>query len=180
VSSAALGRPIVISGNLRKCKYIIHDAAKERLWEFSLPDVLSLPRGVPGASRVFAGITVYAVAGVCGVCAPKEEEMKTIVESGGGSWVTSLNKKNKTTLSRLLIIVPPPAEQPTNAKSTKRSSGDRRVVLNSSEVAALRSSELSKDRSNNKLKVYFPELLFLACLRQRIDFNHNFEEYDDN
>ncbi len=158
--SAAAGHPLVVSS-----KYFVRDRVKEKLWGFCLADTLVVARG-KGRGRaegeeeghrtlVFAEYVVYATAGVCGKYAPPGEDMKSIVESGGGVWVSSLDA-----LKSLL------AERPElKAKVLLISAADviKKVTAVEKKISA----------SGAGRGIYSPELLFLAVLRQRLDLNDN-------
>lgn len=147
--------------------YQIRDLAGEARWGFRLKDTLALTRG----GTLFAGRKFLITEEVCGNGAPKWQEMKDIIESGGGSLLTEL-----------------PAGSAGNAR--KRSgpnsavNGDAAITLISSEayVTQQRSSK-KPSKSWSALvdaakaaagvliapAVYSPEYLFTGILRQRLD-----------
>jgi hypothetical protein len=97
-------------------KYLIKDEEKEILWNFHLISTLSeihfsthfetkssSSSSSASASsaimlhrnedqKVFHGYSFFITAGVCGVTAPLEEDMIQIVQSGGGTWLTTITE----------------------------------------------------------------------------------------
>ena len=139
VASAAQGRALPITKN---SKYILHDAAKEKLWDFDLKRTLTIPRGPPG---IFYGLSVWVTPGVCGVKAPKEDELRAIVCSGGGLWLEEI----------------PSASQPC-------------IVVSSVDALPNVDGEILRRAGAGSGKgVYSLEFLFRAILRQEIRFEED-------
>lgn len=160
VDSAKRGSPIPITDY--SSKYIVRDKVKEELWKFDLSCTLSLPRG-----NVFAGVSFYITSGVCGVKAPSEEEMKVIIMTGGGRYLTSIEE--------LLALAA--EEKPISNNSI----GVARIVVIST-VDALRADHslytdiarlLNNIRTNDHgmINLCNPDFIFLAVLRQVLSFD---------
>jgi hypothetical protein len=163
-------------------RYLVQDRAKERQWGFSLVDTLAtihcscieeeeedeqvlVRRRVRG--HVFEGHAVYVTKGVCGVTAPSGEEMQAIVESGGGLWVESaadFKKRNNKSISRgdplVLLLI---SHTDVAHKELKASS------MANKEAKELWEMSLQSGAQG----IYSTELLFLACLRQRLQLDED-------
>lgn len=83
-ASALQSTPTSYEKALSKSKYLVQDREKEELWGFRLVETLTRLRFAQSPSNVFGGIVVYVTKGVCGVSAPSEEDLQSIVVSGGG------------------------------------------------------------------------------------------------
>lgn len=137
--SAKKGTPLPVT---KASKFLIKDAAKEKLWGFELSRTLALPRGA-GHDGVFEGLVVLVTPGVCGVRSPKEEDFAAIVTSGGGRWLT------------------PSMEAPEDA--------ERLLVVSSAEVAPTVPRALVEAASRGPGRgLYSTEAVFLAVLRQEL------------
>jgi hypothetical protein len=138
--SAAKGCPLPVTV-AKGSKFLLRDAAKEKLWGFELWRTLSLPRG-PGHRGVFTGMSILVTPGVCGVRAPKEDELRAIIASGGGD------------------MLGPSLSIPADVDC---------LVVSSAEVAPTLSMELIEKASRGSGQgVYSMELIFLAVLRQAV------------
>lgn len=148
--SAKLGRPLPLllgtSGDENK-KYIVHDQSKERQWNFHLYSTLQQSRS--HVSTIFSQLTIYITKGVCGNNAPKADEMKNIVLSGGGIWSTKLP-----------------------GKKSQASDSAKPIVISSGDVAnkEITSSVMDYARTGPGKGIYSIEFLFLAILRFQVDY----------
>jgi hypothetical protein len=190
--SAKAGKPVAIT-DLASSPYIVTDAAREHQWGFRLSDTLALPRGPRSGSNgrlVFADLLFYFTPAVFkSDRVPPQADMRAVVESGGGTWLESLPKasssssgKKKGTasvvdLTSLLIIVLPPSLRD-SAPPAKRSKGSdtssASSLLSEEELVCLRQSSVARDSRGRSL-VFYPEMILIACLRQRLDLNENSE-----
>jgi hypothetical protein len=134
--SAAKGRPLPLD---YKSKFIVRDAEKEKLWNFDMSRTLALSRGQEHRG-VFAGLTFMVTPGVCGIRAPKDEDMEAIVRSGGG------------TLMSPCLFLPPDVL-------------DCFVVSSIDVVNSLTQELVSRARGG---RVHSIELIFLGVLRQEL------------
>ena len=164
--SAKKGAPLPISS--LKSKYIVRDRKKEALWGFSMEATLSVPRGPRGrGSAVFQGYGFcYQVEGVTEEKVPSEAEMRPIVESGGGQWLASTDWEAEGGLSAPMVIV-------TCQEAVKKAKPPFARLL-----AAARDEQTVGGKDKEGLEgagkrimgVFGIDLVFLAVLRQQIDF----------
>ncbi|CAN0399441.1 unnamed protein product, partial [Discosporangium mesarthrocarpum] len=82
-------------------------------------------------------------------CPPKED-LRMVVESAGGTWLSTIPKGGVEDPSSLLVISHPDA---LNAKGAKGTRAKREAAL------------------GRGGKAYLPEMLFLSVLRQRLDWS---------
>jgi hypothetical protein len=161
--------------------YIVHDAEKEKLWKFSLAATLAIPRHQPGERKLFDGLCFFCTKGVCGETAPPADELCAIIESGGGVWLTSLEDWLE---HHAQAKGASPAGKggkgkagAVGASGNDVQSSPALVVLTHQNVMK---KEVTKKVSDAVAKcnapaagVYSMELVFLACLRQKIDFDES-------
>ena len=139
VESAAKGMPLPLSLS-KNCSFLLRDVAKEKQWGFEMWRTLSKSRG-SGQQGVFAGMNILVTPGVLGVKAPKEDEMRAIVTSGGG-----------TLLKPSLTFPREPC-----------------YVVSSAEIAPTLSAAFAKKASRDPGRgIYSLEFIFLAVLRQEV------------
>jgi hypothetical protein len=168
--------------------YVVHDAEKEKLWKFSLAATLAMPRNQPGERKLFEGLCFFCTKGVCGETAPPADELCAIIESGGGVWLTSLEDWLE---HHAQVKGASPAGK---GASSSRSGGKGKAgavgasgndVQGSPALVVLTHPNVMKKEVTKKVSdavakcnapaagVYSMELVFLACLRQRIDFDES-------
>lgn len=169
--SAKLGRPIPLllneendgdgggdDENTSK-KYIVHDSNKERQWNFQLYATLQQSRRRAGS--LLSQLSIYITKGVCGNNAPKADEMKNIILSGGGIWLSKLpGKRNQIYDSSM------------DETSSSTSMSVKPIVISSSEVAnkEVTSSVMEFAKTGRGKGIYSIEFLFLAILRYHVDY----------
>jgi hypothetical protein len=168
--------------------YIVHDAEKEKLWKFSLAATLAIPRHQPGERKLFEGLCFFCTKGVCGETAPPADELCAIIESGGGVWLTSLEDWLE---HHAQVKGASPAGK---GGSSSKSGGKGKAgavgasgndVQSSPALVVLTHPNVKKNEVTKKVSdavakcnapaagVYSMELVFLACLRQRMDFDES-------
>jgi hypothetical protein len=160
----------------------VHDAEKEKLWNFNMAVTLAIPRSAPGSRKLFEGFCFFCTKGVCGETAPPADELCAIIESGGGVWLTSLEDWTDNYSSGSAAVEAKGAKaSKKGGKSTAEQTGAEAahalVVLTHPNVMK---KELNKKLCDALVKctlpgsgVYSMELVFLACLRQRLDFEES-------
>jgi hypothetical protein len=168
--------------------YIVHDAEKEKLWKFSLAATLAIPRHQPGERKLFEGLCFFCTKGVCGETAPPADELCAIIESGGGVWLTSLE-------DWLEHHAQAKGASPAGKGGSSSKSGGKgkagavgasgNDVQSSPALVVLTHPNVMKKEVTKKVSdavakcnapaagVYSMELVFLACLRQRMDFDES-------
>jgi len=144
---------------LQASPYIVQDAEKEKLWGFSMTTTLAIPRHTD-AVKLFDKMCFFCTKGVCGETAPPADELSTIIQSGGGVWLNSLEEwgeygggKAKTKADRdmhSLVVI-------SHANVVKKE-------VNKKVMDAISKGEPSTSG------VYSIELVFQACLKQRVEF----------
>jgi hypothetical protein len=167
--------------------YIVHDAEKEKLWNFNMAVTLAIPRNAPGSRKLFEGFCFFCTKGVCGEMAPPADELCAIIESGGGAWLTSLEDWTENYSSGATA-----GDGKGDAKGAKAGKKGKAAVEQGAAGAGeahalvvLTHPNVMKKELNKKLcdaldkcavpgtGVYSMELVFLACLRQRLDFEES-------
>jgi hypothetical protein len=160
IDSSAQQKPIEIK-NLQTCKYIIKNKEKEKLWGFNLIETLTKKRGKYADKKIFDNFLVFIADNVCGKLAPSLEEMKSIVESGGGkllekmSEIPSLNELKGN--GKLFYFI----SHETIASKTVLKKPIKDIVQFNVENNCICGGR----------NVYSIEFLFLAVLRQKVDHN---------
>lgn len=136
---------------LQSSPYLVQDADKEKLWGFSMATTLSIPRN-PAGAKLFDKMCFFCTKGVCGETAPPADEMATIILSGGGIWLNSLDEWSQyvDTGAHALVVI-------SHASVMKK------------EINKKVNDAISKGRAHGS-GVYSIELVFLACLKQRVEF----------
>jgi pSer/pThr/pTyr-binding forkhead associated (FHA) protein len=150
--SAKAGQPIDIDLNsARGRSYIVVDKAKEKLWGFSMISTLQTISQGMCCGNVFANYLFFITKGVCESVAPPSVEMRAIIESGGGQWLDSINQ----------------------LKSNSGLKSENLLVISEQSVAKreLNKTVLTAAKNGAGKGVYTIELIFLACLKQRIDLD---------
>ena len=133
--------------NSYQSKYIARDKVKESQWGFDMSVTLMKPRGDPDYQRIFNNLSIYVTDGICGKSAPPVEELKAIIESGGGKLLTSLPKeKPNTNMYEKLMII----------------SDSQHLSSLSSSVKKAASKSIGEG-------IYSIEIIFLSVLRQSLD-----------
>jgi hypothetical protein len=174
--SARAKGPVPI--DLTTSKYVVRDRAKERLWDFELARTLQLPRGVLSAEvdkLIFTGYYFYVSKGVCGIVAPAEEEFRDIIESGGGCWMKSVAVSVRPTFYNYLAEEGAPNDGVIAAKLTvspyksSNHKGQLIVITTADNVGKLTTAEKAAGKAG--VGIYSPELVFRACLRQKLEFD---------
>lgn len=168
---------------LASSPYVVQDAEKEKLWGFSMASTLALPRNAPGAVKLFDRLCFFCTKGVCGETAPPADELRTIIESGGGVWLSSLDEWAAYTGDA------PATGKSSAGKAKSKSKTPAAEMEDSSEGAPAHAlvvlshpSVVKKEITKKVLEavargvapasgVYSMELVFLACLKQRVDFD---------
>lgn len=143
--SSKAGKPIAIK-SLDSSKYIIRDKEKEKLWGFSMPNTLSKSRGAGASVGVFSNISVFLTSKICGTTAPPLDQMREIIESGQGKLVDRLIAS--TGDSQQLVI-----------------------VSNEAGLSELTDEEWVASQNGLGRGIYGIDFLFVAVLRQEIDFS---------
>ena len=154
--------PIDVNGGRgSNVKYLVKDTIKEKKWQFSMIQTLKMPRGMANGGRgnLFKGLSFFITKGVCGQGAPPDTEMKGVIESGNGQWLTSLPGASGASIKRK------------NATGDKSANG--LVVISSAAVAAKEVSKaVQKIAATGAGKgIYSIEFVFLAILRQNVNFD---------
>mmetsp|Transcript_31404 Transcript_31404/g.31945 ORF Transcript_31404/g.31945 Transcript_31404/m.31945 type:complete len:220 (+) Transcript_31404:291-950(+) len=142
--SFALGDAIPI--NTLNSLYIVRDPEKEKLWGFNMMTTLSSVRG-PHVSGVFHDIAVYVPEAVFGEKFPPKDQMRQIIQCGGGRLIDQLSECNTAVLKKIVVV------------SVEGC------------VERLSPEEWEAAKGGPGCGVYSAEFIFLATLRQRIDFN---------
>ena len=168
--------------------YIVNDTDKEKLWNFSMAGTLAIPRSAVGAEReqLFQGLCFFCTKGVCGETAPPADELCAIIESGGGVWLTSLEEWNSLYGGAATAAAGNATGKGKKGKSARNATDDGEnsiVESQSRSLIVLTHSAVMKKEVNKKVLdalaksgsphsgVYSMELVFLACLRQKVDFD---------
>jgi hypothetical protein len=139
--------------------YTVRPAEKEREWGFTMPASLAAAQS---GRRVLDGCHVYVTSGVCGVKenkVPPADELKAIVESGGGVWVETAAAWKKLVSAA--------------GRAGARAGGQ--LLLITTEIAMAASAPVSAlvaaGVASGRLaggRAFRPEVLFLAAMRQRL------------
>jgi hypothetical protein len=192
--SVKIGKPIPLTSASALQKYIAKDTKKEKLWGFQLKSTLSMPRG-----HVFQNVNLFVIEGVCGVCAPCAEDMKEIIVSGGGTWITDWSTISTTNNSSSCsgsgtTQVKKKARSETSIKMSKSDSSAATlaandesplinknnntvtVIISSEEVTkTLKSTNrvLFEFLSTNSFCMHSPEFVFSAVFRQILNFKEH-------
>jgi hypothetical protein len=168
---------------LRTSPYIVQDAEKEKLWGFSMASTLAIPRNNSGP-RLFERLCFFCTKGVCGETAPPADEMRAIIESGGGQWLESLDEWNALTTASS------GSNSSSSSSSTKVTKGKTSKGPQETEEGAghvpglvvISHASVVKKEVNKKVVeavgkgdpnisgVCTIEFVFLACLKQQVDF----------
>ena len=163
----------VLLQQIRASPYVVQDAEKEKLWGFSMATTLAIPRNTPGAVKLFDQMCFFCTKGVCGETAPPADELRAIIESGGGHWLANLDEWNQYASAS--------TSSTGTAKSAKNSAKDATDGA-ANTLAVISHPTVVKKEVNKKVLeaiskgdpatsgVYSIELVFLACLKQRVEF----------
>ena len=145
---------------LQASPYIVQDADKEKLWGFSMATTLAIPRNTH-AVKLFEKMCFFCTKGVCGETAPPADELSTIIQSGGGVWLNSLDEW---------------AEYSSGGKGKSKADGEVHslVVISHANVVKKEVNKKVLDAISKgdpeTSGVYSIELVFQACLKQRVEF----------
>lgn len=161
-----------LSQQLLASPYIVKDAEKEKLWGFSMATTLSIPRNVPTATQLFDKMSFFCTKGVCGETAPPADELRAIIESGGGHWLASLDEWGQHASGSAKSAKAKPA-----ATGDSATDGEVHTLVVISHPTVVK-KEVTKKVNEAISKgdfatsgVYSIELVFLACLKQRVEFD---------
>ncbi len=142
------------------------------LWGFSLQHTLQHLKAQADGAGVFSGLSIGLTQLVfdCESKIPPQEELRRIVETGGGKFIPSLD---------LSTSKAPSKRQRDGASAETVTAGLPLIIISS--VGALATT--GKKEKNSLLSlaktggpgigIYDVEFLFLAILRQRIDYQNN-------
>ena len=139
--SAAKGRAIALTPSALR-KYVANDAPKEKLWGSTILNTIMKPRN----GLLFRDIGFIITHGVCGNRAPPEPDMRLIIYSGGGRFLSVDDSVD----------------------------GDKSIIViaNDDNKDSLCDRLLDLARSGpGKNRIYSPEFIFQAVMRQEIDWD---------
>lgn len=101
---------------------VLHDKEAENIYSFSMRETLrNGDRLRKQGKTLLDGRRVFVCKGVAGNKAPKEIELKMIINAAGGRWVSSLSQLNGVASETAIIITsdPPPKSQLSNKEVVK-------------------------------------------------------------
>jgi hypothetical protein len=145
--------------SLAEDRYVVRDTEKEKLWRFSMANTLGTPRGKDHRDGgVFAGYAIYVTDGIVGKVAPPVDEMRKVIESGGGTWLDAL---------------PPLAATGGEGDDVVIISTDTHIKKVKNDV----SMYIARLAGEGRLKgIYTPDFIYLTVLRQSLDLQRAAEE----
>jgi hypothetical protein len=87
-------------------KYVVSDKAAEKEYGFSMKETIArIRQRLETNDPVLNGKLVFVCKGVAGNNAPKEIELRCIIEAAGGQWLSQLKKRSEgDEMDRLVII----------------------------------------------------------------------------
>jgi hypothetical protein len=179
----AKGKGGKVTGGGSFSKYLICDRQKEKLWNFDLRTTLRRAQRPSSSSSssspplLFSSFLVYVTKGVCGCGAPKEDEMKSIIVSGGGAWLarlpTGVSKSGGGRAGSRRGEGEGAAGSGTGEAERAAGEGERGIIIISSEASAAKEvtpALMEYAKTGPGRGIYSIEFLFLAILRYEVDF----------
>ena len=99
-------------------RYLVKDKAAEKTYKFRMAETVErIKDHIEHGTAVLSGKSVFVCKGVAGDNAPKEDELRCIVEAAGGSWLSTLEKATAKPTEDLIIITS--KDQPVASKQIK-------------------------------------------------------------